>query len=222
MKKILVIEDDNIVSKEIKVLLDSSGFEGILLKDFKNAIDEVFEVNPDLILMDINIPFINGEMLLKEIRKKSEVPIIMLTSKNNEMDEALSMSFGADDYVTKPYNPTILILRIQRILKRIEGNSTCSRCGELTFNISKGIIEREGIETILTKNEMIIFSHLVDNKERIVSRDELMTALWDNDEYVNDNALTVNISRLRTKLQELGCDDMIKTRKGQGYILETK
>ena len=198
MKKILIIEDDQSLCLELATLLENSGYQPFILKEFHNAKEKIFKLLPDLILLDINIPYINGELLLQEIRKESNLPVIMVTSRNTEIDEVLSISYGADDYITKPYNPTILLLSI---------------------NVQKGIIIRGSQEVVLTKNEMIIFNYLLNNQNRIVTRDELMTDLWNNNEYINDNALTVNISRLRTKLREVGYEEIIQTRKGQGYIL---
>ena len=220
MKKILIVEDDTSISEELKNLLDNAGFNGVILKDFENSFEEIKQENPDLILLDINIPKLNGEMLLQKIRKESNVPIIMVTSKNTETDEVLSMSYGADDYITKPYNPTILLLRINAIFKRMENKSDILAYNELEIDPKKGIIKNEKEEIILTKNEMIIFTFLLANKGNIVTRDELMTDLWNNDSYINDNALNVNISRLRTKLKDFGYEDAIETRKGQGYILK--
>ena len=220
MKKILIVEDDTSISEELKNLLNNAGYNGIILKDFENSFEEIKKENPDLILLDINIPKLNGEMLLQKIRKESNLPIIMVTSKNTEADEVLSMSYGADDYITKPYNPTILILRINAIFKRMENKSDILAYNELEIDPKKGIIKNEKEEIILTKNEMIIFTFLLANKGNIVTRDELMTDLWNNDSYINDNALNVNISRLRTKLKDFGYEDAIETRKGQGYILK--
>lgn len=220
MKRILIVEDDTSISEELKNLLDNAGFNGVILKDFENSFEEIKKENPDLILLDINIPKLNGEMLLQKIRKESNVPIIMVTSKNTEADEVLSMSYGADDYITKPYNPTILLLRINAIFKRMENKSDILAYNELEIDPKKGIIKNEKEEIILTKNEMIIFTFLLANKGNIVTRDELMTDLWNNDSYINDNALNVNISRLRTKLKDFGYEDAIETRKGQGYILK--
>ena len=220
MKKILIVEDDTSISEELKNLLDNAGFNGVILKDFENSFEEIKQENPDLILLDINIPKLNGEMLLQKIRKESNVPIIMVTSKNTETDEVLSMSYGADDYITKPYNPTILLLRINAIFKRMENKSDILTYNNLEINPKKGIIKNDKEELILTKNEMIIFTFLLANKGNIVTRDELMTDLWNNDSYINDNALNVNISRLRTKLTDFGYEDAIETRKGQGYILK--
>lgn len=219
MKKVLIIDDDNNICSELKVLLDNSGFEGIILSNFNNAIDEILSINPDLILLDINIPYMNGKILLKSLREKSNIPVIMVTSKNNDLDEALSITYGADDYITKPYNPNILLLRIGAVLKRYSNVSDTLIYKDLSINISKGIIKRNDMEIVLTKNEMIIFSYLVSHQDKLVSRDELMTALWNNDEFINDNALTVNISRLRSKLKEIGYENAIDTRKGMGYIL---
>ena len=194
MKKILIIEDDTSISSELKDLLDNAGYEGIILKDFENSFEE--------------------------IKKESNVPIIMVTSKNTEADEVLSMSYGADDYITKPYNPTILLLRINNIFKRIENKNDVLTYNDLILDPKKGIIKNGKEEFILTKNEMIIFTFLLSNRGNIVTRDDLMTDLWNNDSYINDNALNVNISRLRTKLKDFGYEDAIETRKGQGYILK--
>lgn len=219
LKKIMIVEDDKSIAMELEQLLNNSGYKAIVLKDFKNAKEEILNSNPDLILLDINIPYINGEMLLKELRKTSNVPVIMVTSKNTEVDEVLSMSYGADDYITKPYNPTILLLRIAAILKRMNNQSDTVNYRELTVDIGKGLLIKDNKEVILTKNEMIIFRQLLNSKGTIVSRDDIMTNLWNNNEFVNDNALTVNISRLRSKLKDIGYKDAIETRKGQGYIL---
>ena len=220
MKKILIIEDDTSISSELKELLNNSGYNGVILEDFENSYEKIKKEKPNLILLDINIPKLNGEILLQQIRKESNVPIIMVTSKNTEADEVLSMSYGADDYITKPYNPTILLLRINNIFKRIENKNDVLTYNDLIVDPKKGIIKSDKEELILTKNEMIIFTFLLANRGNIVTRDDLMTDLWNNDSYINDNALNVNISRLRTKLTDFGYEDVIETRKGQGYILK--
>ena len=219
MKKIMIIEDDTIISKELYELLVNAGYEALILKDFSNAKEEILKSNIDLILLDINIPYQNGEQLLKEIRKESNIPVIMVTSRANETDEILSISYGADDYITKPYSPTILLLRIQNIFKRLDNSTEVLKYKDLEVSTSRGTLSGSNKELELTKNEMLIFQHLLNNQNRIVSRDELMTILWNNEEYINDNALTVNISRLRSKLEDFGYPNAIETRKGQGYIL---
>lgn len=222
MKKIVIVEDDAAIRLELHELLVNAGYEAFVIEDFCDVRQKIISASADLILLDINLPGMNGEMLLHDIRKVSDVPVIMVTSRTSEADEVLSMSYGADDYVMKPYNPTILLLRIAAIFKRMEQGGSGLTYRDLQVNPSKGILRRGDEEVYLTKNEMIIFQHLLSRQDCIVSRDELMTELWDNDEFVNDNALTVNISRLRTKLLEFGYENAIETRKRQGYVLCSK
>lgn len=216
----MIVEDDKVIREELEEILKNSSYEVLILENFKNSKEEILKKNPDLILLDINIPYMNGEVLLKELRKETDIPVIMVTSRNSQVDEVLSISYGADDYITKPYNPTILLLRINAIFRRIDNKQDILTYKDLRVDTCKGIIYKENIEIPLTKNEMIIFNYLLNNQNKIVTRDELMTDLWNNNEYINDNALTVNISRLRSKLKEIGYDDAIETRKKQGYILK--
>ena len=219
MKKIMIVEDDKIIKEQLKQLLETSGYEVVAFDNFVNPLKDILNLNFDLLLLDINLPSQNGEFILKEIRKTSNVPIIMLTSKVQETDGVLSMSYGADDYITKPYNPTILLLRIANIFKRMENNTSTSYYNDIKVYQNKGLLVKDDKVLDLTKNEMIIFSCLLNSRGNIVTRDELMTELWNNEEYVNENALTVNISRLRAKLEEFGTHNAIETRKGQGYKL---
>ena len=219
MEKIMIIEDDSTTCNELKELLENNSYKVFILQDFKNALEEINKISPDLILLDINIPYTSGELLLQNLRKEKDTAVIMVSSKSSTTDEALSISLGADDYITKPFNPNILLLRIGAVLKRINNTSNILYYKDLKINTSKGVIKKEDKEIILTKNEMIIFCNLLSHKNKIVTRDELMTELWDNDEFINDNALTVNISRIRKKLKEVGYEKIIDTRKGQGYIL---
>lgn len=218
MKNILIIEDDMQLAESIGALLSSASYSFSILEDFNNSLNEVINGNYDLVLLDINIPYINGEVLLKDIRKKSMIPIIMLTSVNSEMSEALCISNGADDYITKPFNPTLLLLRIANIFRRTHSNIL--KYKDLNINIGRCSLYKDNIELILTKNEMLIFMELYNNIGNIVSRDQIMNVLWNNEEYVNDNALSVNISRLRSKLSDFGYPSCIETRKGLGYILK--
>ncbi len=226
MKKIVIIEDDKQIRTELKELLENSGYEAVIIENFKNVVEEIMFSGADLVLLDINIPYMNGEMVLKELRTRTDIPVIMVTSRDSEADEVLSMSYGADDYITKPYNPTILLLRINAIFKRLSGVSNNAQTyHDMEVFPQKGVIKYynkisgKKEELTLTKNEMIIFMYLLSKKDKIVSRDELMTELWDNEEYLNDNALTVNISRIRARFKEIGYENVIETRKGQGYIL---
>lgn len=220
MKKVMIVEDEKVICEELCDLLKNAGYEAEILTDFAHSVSVILDSNADLVLLDINIPKMNGEQVLRELRQQSDVPVIMVTSRTEELDEVLSMSYGADDYITKPYNPTILLLRIQAILKRTEvsGTGSCSY-RDIAVNLGKGVLDSGQTQMILTKNEMLIFMTLLQHQGQIVSRDELMTRLWDNSEYISDNALTVNISRLRTKLAQLGYPDAIETRKKQGYVL---
>lgn len=219
VKTIMVVEDEKTIRDELKELLETSGYKVILLEKFNNTLEDILNNKFDLLLLDINLPNINGELILREFRKVSNTPVIMVTSRVKETDEVLSMSYGADDYITKPYNPTILLLRIANIFKRMENNTNTSYYDGIKVYQNKGLLVKDDKEQDLTKNEMIIFSFLLSNRGNIVTRDELMTELWNNEEYVNENALTVNISRLRAKLEDFGIKNAIETRKGQGYKL---
>lgn len=170
MKKIMIIEDDTIISKELYELLVNAGYDALIIKDFSNAKEEILKSNIDLILLDINIPYQNGEQLLKEIRKESNIPVIMVTSRANETDEILSISYGADDHITKPYSPTILLLRIQNIFKRLDNSTEVLKYKDLEVSISRGTLSGSNKELELTKNEMLIFQYLLNNQNRIVSR----------------------------------------------------
>ena len=215
----MIVEDEKSIRDELKTLLETSGYKVILLERFANTLEDILKSKFDLLLLDINLPKMNGETLLKEFRKQSNTPVIMVTSRIGETDEVLSMSYGADDYITKPYNPTILLLRISNIFKRMEKKTDFLTYDEEKVYQSKGILMKGEEILDLTKNEMIIFSYLLNNRSNIVTRDELMTELWNNEEYINENALTVNISRLRAKLESFGIENAIETRKGLGYKL---
>lgn len=217
--KIYVVEDEVNIRKELIVLLEKYGYVCESSDDFRNITTHILEAQPDLVLLDINLPFQDGYEVCRGLRKSSDVPVIVLTSRNTDLDELLSLNIGADDYISKPYNPTILLLRISAILKRTAKGSANQTYRDLKINVAKGSLSSGGRELILTKNEMIIFQLLMDRQGEIVTRDELMTALWDNEEFINDNALTVNVSRLRAKLSAFGYKDAIETRKKQGYVL---
>lgn len=220
MMTIMIIEDEEMIREELSSLLESAGYSVIALTDFQNVTKQVLDVKPDLLLLDIQLPGVNGEVVLKTIREHSSLPVIMVTSRNTEIDEVLSMSYGADDYITKPYNPTLLLLRVQAVLKRtLNVKNEEITYEDIHVDMKKGVLKTGDHEEVLTKNEMLIFSYLLNHRQGIVSRDELMTTLWDHKEYISDNALTVNISRLRKKLKNLGHENAIETRKGQGYIL---
>ena len=216
------------------------GKQAEILSDFTDAAAQVRQIRPDLVLLDIILPGANGQYILRQIREKSDVPVIMLTSKDGEVEEIMSRSSGADDYVTKPYNTTILLLRIETILRRTEqtGRQSEQRASsvrgekaegeavqeelqdeELRLNLLRSTVSYHGDEVVLSKNELAILHCLMSRKGQIVSRDELMDHLWDMSEFVDDNTLTVNINRLRKRLAQIGLENKIETRRGQGYLL---
>ena len=219
--KIYIIEDDKVLRTELMKLLNSYGYECAYSDDWQNIIQLALQGSPDLILLDINLPLFDGFHICREIRKQSEVPIIVVTSRSTDMDELMSMNLGADDFVTKPYNTQILIARIAALLKRSVA-ATALQSTEykgVTFQQAKGIITFEGNSAELTKNEMKILSVLLKNTGKIVSRDELMNELWQSDEFVDDNTLTVNVNRLRKKLEDIGAKNFITTKRGMGYLI---
>ena len=223
MQKILIIEDDEKLRCELETFLNKNGFVATSLKKFDNAVEDILKIQADLLLVDINLPYTDGEFICKEIRKTSNVPIIMVTSRDSEMDELLSLNYGADQYVTKPYNIQILLAKIVGLLKRNQNagnNPDKIECGEFVLNTAGRIIEKEDNKVELTKNEYKILEYLVIHRQQVISRDEIMDYLWESEEFVDDNTLNVNIKRLRTKLEELGLIDQIETRRGQGYLLK--
>lgn len=216
---ILIVEDEIKLREELKFFLENNGYQVKTIDNFDNTLNEIKNINCDLILMDINLPNINGEYLTKEIRKESNVPIIMVTSKNTEIDELISINYGADDFITKPYNPQILLARIERILRRLNNNDNKIVYNDLILDVSKSLIIKNEKIIDLSKNEFKIFYYLLTNSGKIISRDELINYLWDNNEFVDDNTLTVNINRLRNKLSDIDYNNLILTRRGQGYII---
>ena len=223
MQKILIVEDDKKLGKELETFLTRNGFIVKCLERFENTVSDVLKENADLILLDINLPYIDGKFVCKELRKISNVPIIMVTSRDNELDELTSLNYGADQYVTKPYNIQILLAKINGLLKRNQNagiNTDKIDCNGFILNISERILEKDNKKIDLTKNEYSILYFLSMHKNNIVSRDEIIDYLWESEEFIDDNTLSVNIRRLRTKLEELGLTDKIETKRGQGYILK--
>ena len=221
MSKIIIIEDTEKIREELKTFLIRYGYEVVALTNFENIINDTLKVEPDLILLDINLPVTDGYYICREIRKSSDVPIIVVTSRDNEMDELMSMNLGADDFITKPYNTQILLARIENILRRVHGvtNQDTIAYNGLTLNLLNGSVTYNDQTAELTKNELKILSCLIKNKGKIVSRDDLMDFMWNADAFVDDNNLSVNVTRLRKKLEGLGMRKNIETRRGLGYIL---
>ena len=219
--KIMIIEDHEPIRNELGVLLKKYGYEVVSIDNFETVVEDCFKENPDLILLDINLPLYDGYYICREIRIKSEVPIIVVTSRDSEMDELMSMNLGADDFITKPYNTQILLARITAMLKRTHketmNNSVQYQGVKLQLNNSTVIYKEQVIE--LSKNEMQILYALLQNKGEIVSRNRLMETLWQSNEFIDDNTLTVNVNRVRKKLESAGLKDFIKTKRRQGYMV---
>lgn len=223
MKKIMVIEDSKGIRDELKSLLTRYNYEVVATEDFDNILGELENEHPHLILLDINLPVFDGFYICREIRKKSNIPIIIVTSRDSEVDELMSMNLGADDFVTKPYNTQILLARISSVLKRtytdMENTDTITH-RNLKLNLSKGTVDAFDKTVEVSKNELKILSYLMKNKENIVSREKLMNYMWNSDVFVDDNTLSVNVNRLRKKLEGIGLEDYIETRRGLGYIIK--
>lgn len=223
MNKILIVEDDKIIANSIKNNLTAWGFEVCIVKDYKNVMEEFKEFSPNLVLLDITLPFFNGYHWCKEIRKLSNVPIIFLSSLSENLNIVMAMDLGADDYITKPFDMEILLAKIKALLRRsydfVQEINFIHHKG-LELNLSEMKLEYEGKWELLTKNEFKILELLLKNKGNIITREKLMKRLWMSDEYIDDNTLTVNIARLRSKLKNLGVEDLIKTKVGVGYYVQ--
>lgn len=225
MEKIIIIEDDEIIREELKNFLSKYGYEIVAPTSFDNVVQFILNENANLVLLDINLPIFDGYYICREVRKKSDIPIIIVTSRDSDMDELMSMNLGADDFVTKPYNTQILLARIAALLKRSGSNTATSNIltyKDFQLNLSNATIIYNEKEIELTKNEVKILSYLINHKGEIVSRELLMEYLWSTEYFVDDSTLTVNITRLRKKLEEIGIENVIETRRGLGYIMPWK
>ena len=223
MYTIMIVEDDRALCTQLAEGLRKWRFNVTIAEDFEHVVAEFGRHQPQLVVMDVNLPCFDGFYWTEQIRKISKVPVLFLSSRDNNMDIIMAVNAGADDYVTKPFAMSVLIAKVQALLRRsydyAAGTPDLLSHHELTLNTGDGTVFYNGQRIELTKNEHKILSLLLSNKGKIVSRGRLMRLLWDNDEFVNDNTLTVNINRLRTKLADMGLDDFIATKKGQGYII---
>ena len=224
MQKILIVEDDEKLRNEIEIFFSNNGYKVETLKNFNNTIHDIIETKSDLILLDINLPMADGEYICKEIRKQSNVPIIIITSRDSEVDELLSINYGADHYITKPFNIHILLAKTNALLRRsnMEKEQDKINAQDYIINLSNSTIIKENKEIELTKNELKILKYLTEKRDKIVSREELMEYLWESESFIDDNTLTVNITRLRNKLEKLDLKELLETKRGQGYILKSK
>ena len=223
MYKILLVEDDEIISKSIKQHLGNWNFEVVIAQDFRNITKEFNECNAHIVLLDLILPFYDGFYWCKEIRKISNVPIVFISSASDNMNIVMAVNMGGDDFIPKPFNVSVLLAKIQAILRRTydmpNGISILEHKG-IILNLNDFTLSYLDKSMELTKNEFRILETLLVNKGKIVSRDALMMKLWQDDNYVEENTLTVNVTRLRKKLEDFGVNDFIKTKVGSGYIIE--
>lgn len=220
MYKILIAEDDPTLAKVMKKHIESWNMNVHCVKNFRNITDEFREYEPHLVLLDIMLPFYNGYHWCTQIRQVSQLPIIFLSSMSDDMNIVMAVSMGGDDFIPKPFTLEVLTAKVQALLRRsydFAGSaSVCEHNGAI-LNLTDATLMYEEQKVELTKNELRILQTLFENKEKIVSRDALMTKLWENDEYVDENTLSVNVNRLRKKLATIGLEDFIVTKKGIGY-----
>lgn len=218
---IILIEDEPIIRKELKILLENALYEVTALEEFDHVAEHIFKLQPDLILLDLNLPNISGFDICKQIRTQSEIPIIFLTSRTSSMDELTGMLQGGDDYITKPYQAPILLARIAAVLKRskkdTEKNSEQMSAKGVQLELAQACVKYQSKKAELSRNELKILYYLFLHQGEIVPRLDLVEYLWDNQVYIDDNTLSVNITRIREKLKSIGVVDLIETRRGMGY-----
>lgn len=221
MVKIIIVEDDPVIQEELVLLLRNEGYQAVSVTSFDDVSGQVLRAAPDLILLDLGLPGRDGSNLCADIRKVSPTPIIFVTSRDSASDELRALSLGGDDYITKPYNIPVLLARIKAVLRRSGGPAepdTLEAKG-LTLRLTQGTAEADGNAVELTRNELKILACLMSRAGQIVSRADLIDALWDSQIYIDDNTLSVNMTRLRAKLEGIGLPDFIRTRRGMGYQL---
>ena len=223
MYKILIVEDDMAIAKSMKNCLNGWNYETELITDFKDITSEFIKFEPHLVLLDISLPFFNGYHWCSEIRRISKVPIIFISSMSDNMNIIMAVNMGGDDFIPKPFDLNILVAKVQALLRRtysFGGKMDIIEHNGVVLNLSSAAVEYENNRIELTKNEFKILQILLENVEKVVPRDVIMTRLWESDSYIDDNTLTVNVTRLRKKLSDAGIYDFIKTKKGIGYMVE--
>ena len=222
MDKILIVEDDRTIAETLASHLAQWGYEVKCVEDFKNVLEEMTEFSPHLILLDIILPFFNGFHWCQRIREFSKVPILFLSSASDNMNIVMAMNMGGDDFVEKPFDLNVLTAKVQALLRRsysFQGNVNVIEHQGLILNLSDASVLYDGAKIDLTKNEYRILQCLMERAGKIVSREDIITKLWEDDSFIDDNTLTVNMTRLRKKLEKSGLQDVILTKKGIGYML---
>lgn len=222
MYKIFMVEDDEIIARSIREHLQAWNYDVCCVEDFSNVVAEFVRFDPQLVLMDITLPFFNGYHWCSEIRKISKVPVIFLSSEADNMNIVMAVNMGADDFIPKPFDLEVLTVKIQAMLRRsydFAGTGSMLEHKGAILNLNETTLTYQEQKIELTKNEFRILEILMENKEKVVSRETLMTKLWESDNYVDENTLSVNVNRLRKKLEALGLEEFILTKKGIGYRL---
>lgn len=221
--RILIVEDDPVIAGAVRKYLESWGYMARCAKNFNNIVGEFVEFDPQIVLMDISLPFFNGYHWCGEIRRVSKVPILFLSSASDDMNLIMAVNMGGDDFLAKPFEMAVLTAKVQALLRRaydFGAPSHLMEYGGAVLNVSDGTLAANGEEVDLTKNELRILRLLMEHRGRIVTREELMNALWQSDEFVDENTLSVNVNRLRRKLTAAGLDEeFIRTKKGAGYLI---
>lgn len=220
--KIFIIEDDEIIAGSVKRHLEKWGYEVRCAENFKEVVTEVLSYEPQLILLDISLPFYNGFFLCNELRKHTKAPIIFISSADDNMNIVMAMDMGGDDFVAKPFDLTVLTAKINAMIRRsysYKGNINLLEANGVRLNLSGAVVSFSDKSQELTKNEFKILQLLMENPGKIISRDTIMTHLWESDSFIDDNTLTVNVTRIRKKLSRIGVEDFIKTKKGIGYYI---
>lgn len=220
--QILLVEDDNTFFQELKKELEQWDFNVAGVEDFSHVMETFETFNPEIVILDVQLPKYDGFYWCRKMRQQSNVPILFLSSRDNPMDQVMSMELGADDYMQKPFYTNVLIAKLQAIYRRVyefgvEEKRTLS-WQDATVDLSKDSIQKNDKTIFLSKTEMIILEMLINKRNQIVTRDTLITALWDDEAFVSDNTLTVNVNRLRKKLSEIDMDSAIETKVGKGYL----
>ncbi|MBU5438046.1 response regulator transcription factor [Tissierella sp. MSJ-40] len=223
MYKILIVEDDDALCSKIKDRILKWGYHVVSIENFENILEEFAKYNPHLVIMDINLPYFDGFYWCNKIRAISKVPIIFLSSRDNNMDIVMAINMGGDDFVTKPFSMDVLLAKIQAILRRTysygENEGQIIECEGAILNINDGTMTYNNEKVELTKNEFRILYLLMKNRGKIMSRTRIMRVLWESEYFISENTLTVNVNRLRKKLEDIGLKNFIITKKSQGYMI---
>ena len=223
MYKILIVEDDMVIAKGLASHLQQWGYDAVYVEDFKNVKDKFLECDPQLVLLDVILPYFNGFHWCQEIRKVSKVPIVFLSSANDNMNIVMAMNMGGDEFIEKPFDLNVLTAKVQALLRRaysFQGNVNVLEHEGMLLNLNDASLSYKGEKISLTKNEFRILQMLMENAGKIVARDDIIARLWESDEFIDDNTLTVNVARLRKKLENADMEGRIKTKKGIGYYLD--